>query len=236
MLSDAGTVVAIFLLVYLADCVVLLAPTAAVMSLLPGPLRLGFGLRNVTIRGRVPFLLNPVLPFVPAVRTKPVGGAPLVDPGFDPAAFARRGALLLALAGLQFAVTIVGLPVLLLTGLNFHFLLVLIGAYALALLLLVGSLPLRRFLEVPWGSFASLAFQSLVCLPCSANFPRKLFLAFDLREDSAAALERLPEALRGARARELMMAIEDRAADLEDGSRLELERRAAALRPVAADE
>jgi len=186
-----AAVVALAAALYLCDCVVLLERGQALLEAQRRRLGLSFGSRHYQIGGRAVALANPLTPFIPAFRTRPLFSAPA---GVKVSRALRASSPLPPLCALQFLLVFVALPYCLYRAPGWPFVIALALAYlnALAMLALVwwrfGKAGVaRRPLIVP-------AFGWLACLPLSVNCLRSAALSFDLALEARCALRMLPEA------------------------------------------
>jgi hypothetical protein len=229
---------------YLADCLVLLLPTQALISI-KKPLRprgriwgrkaradsdqggkldcdrvqsrviiLDFGLIDFPIRGMFLALINPLTPFNPVFKSKPLlpslakkstsKAQPLHRLLFVRLSTNAMSMLLVCHGFLLFGF----LPYLLLTGQTVQLLVGLAIAFASAGCVFAFSYAQVRALGLHNSAYWLLGFQSLICLPTSLNFPRKLALHTVSRSTAASLIGRIPARVRPAAARDLTIAIE----------------------------
>jgi hypothetical protein len=183
--SPEATVIAVAAAIYLADCIVLLERGQALLS----GNALSFGSNHYQVRGKVVALLNPFTPFVPVFRTLPlfagVSGVKADDA-------ARALGPLSAPGALQLLLVLGALPYCLYRAPGWPFFVALVLAYVNAFAMI--GLIWRRFRNagIDTRPLLGLVFGSLVCLPLSANAPRKAGLAFDIAMDARDAIARLP--------------------------------------------
>ena len=182
-MSTEAAVIAVAAALYLLDCVVLLERGQALRS----GSSLSFGSLHYVVGGRVVALLNPLTPFVPAVRTRP-----LFSSGGLPAGRLRRALAPLALpCALQLALVFAVLPWCLLRAPGWPFAVALAAAYVNALAMLAAiAWRLGRF-RLPRRGLAGLAFGWLACLPLSVNCARRTALVLDTAPDAERALRAL---------------------------------------------
>jgi hypothetical protein len=203
---------------YLADCIVLLRPTQALgsialswRSILPWRLKrqdararpgsmiqLSFGLTFYPTRGYFPALLNPFTPWAAVFKTAPLlpsivaemkaGAVPMHRLAGARLLVRTMGALLAGHAGILF----VALPYLLFKGQIERLLTFLAVDFVIAASIIALCYPIVRMLRLQRGQFWSLAIQSLLCLPLSLNFPRKLALLAPANADAAGLMPRVP--------------------------------------------
>jgi hypothetical protein len=182
--SPEAAVIAVAVVIYLADCIVLLERGQALLS--GGAL--SFGSNHYQIRGRVVALLNPFTPFMRVLRTRPLFST---APGIQVSNAEKLAAPLLALC--QFLLVFVALPWCLYRAPGWPFLAALVLAYANAIAML-GLLWWRfRAAGITARPLVGLGFGWLACLPLSVNAPRKAGLAFDIAMDAREAIRLLPE-------------------------------------------
>jgi len=196
--SDQLFLLLIFFGFYLVDCVVLLQPAQAMATLSLAPRRpkkdgalgiagrcrcaLDFGWTVYPIRGRYLAVLNPLTPFIPVFKTRPIDdrtepSAAQRPLGLRPmiAMRIRTGRMGLALISHGILLFVI-LPVLLLSGEITRLLIALAAAFLSAILILAISYMDRRAARLSLSGFWSIAGQALLCLPTSLNAPRKLAL------------------------------------------------------------
>jgi hypothetical protein len=216
LFEEKLTVLIVLVGFYLADCIIVLRPTQALgaialgwRSLLPWRARpatrgtrpgsiisLNFGLTFYPVRGYFPALLNPLTPWVTAFKTQPLLPPVKNDARRVPihrVAAARLsirmlGFLLASHAGLLF----VAIPTMLFKGQIERMLTFLAFDFLVAAGIIAMSYPLIRILRLRRAQFWSLAIQSLICLPLSLNFPRKLALQAPPEADAASLMSRVP--------------------------------------------
>lgn len=248
--SDNMLLLLIFFGLYLADCVVLLQPAQALASL-RGARRgkktarcglgiaarcgvaLDFGWTVYPVRGRTLAVLNPLTPFVPAFKTRPLEDGPATRLSLrQMIAFRIRMARMSIALILHGLLMFVILPLLLLSGETLRLLIALGAAFVSALLILGASYLDRRAARLPSAGFWAIAGQALLCLPTSLNAPRKLAL---LSPAAASAMDLLPSMLEEARPaalRELRLTLERAALDGSESLALAAEKQ---RRGLAAD-
>jgi hypothetical protein len=247
--SDNLLLVLIFVGFYLADCVVLLQPAQALAQLRPAPrgkqagrgglglvsrwrVALDFGWTVYPVRGRTLAMLNPLTPFLPVFKTRPLE--------HDAPAIGLRQMMVLRIRMLRMSIALVShgvlmfviLPLLLLSGETSRLLIALAAAFVSALLILGVSYFDPRAARLPNSGFWILAGQALLCLPTSLNVPRKLAL---LAPGAACAADLLPsvrEEERPAALSELRLTLERTALEGSQGLALAAERQ---RRGLAAD-
>lgn len=208
-MSTEAAVIAVAAAIYLSDCIVLLERGQALRS----GRALSFGSLHYVVRGKAVALLNPFMPFVPALRTRPLFGN-----GGLPAARLRRALAPLGFpCALQFALVFGVLPWCLLRAPGGPFVAALAAAYANALAMFALIAWRLRRADVPRQGLAGLAFGWIACLPLSVNCARRAALLLDAAPDAARALRALrgPERERAAaalaaQAAEAMQEIDER--------------------------
>jgi hypothetical protein len=220
VISEA-TVIAVAATIYLFDCVVLLERGQ-------GLWRRGgmsFGSRHYQLRGKVVALLNPLAPFVPVLRTRPLFSAPSAPKA---SVAARALGPLAAPVLLQFCLVFVALPWCLYRAPGWPFFAVLVLAYLNALALLVFIWWRFRRAGLAARPLAALGFAWLACLPLSVNAQRKAGLAFDVALDARQAIRALPAAQRARARGDLAAQVAEAMQDLDECD--ERHRRLAELR------
>jgi hypothetical protein len=182
--STEATVIAVAAAIYLFDCVLLLERGQALWT----KSALSFGSLHYQVRGRAVVLLNPLTPFMPALRTRPLFSA---ASGVD--ADVARGALapLSFLGLLQFVLVLVALPYCLVRAPGWPFFAALLAAYLNAIALLALVCWRFRGARIATRPLIGLGFGWLICLPLSVNAVRKAALSFDVAADARALLETL---------------------------------------------
>jgi hypothetical protein len=235
VLEDKLALVAVFVGLYLFDCILFLAPCQALARLdLPwigrraqhvaktaaqtGQKRritgLDFGLTFYPVRGRFPTLLNPFTPFVAVFKSAPLLrlGSKHVDVAALPLHRISYATLVLRtmtgyLAFHAFLMFVI-LPYLLFSGRIGHLLVAVLFAFLSAGAIIAQSYPVARALKLGRMEYWSLAAQSLVCIPQSLNFPRKLLLARTAKATASALLERSQPDRRAAICRDFVTALQ----------------------------
>jgi hypothetical protein len=162
---------------YLKDCLLLLRSDEAVLVRSGlGRWRAGFGLPYYKLRGREPYLCNPLLPHEPVFRMR--WAMTPADSGS-----AWNAAVPTALRALQPAVILmallllVGIPTALLGHLGKSVLVLLIGAlYAVILISMAWVVRRRKELGLNSKACVVLASEVLLCPPYAVNLVRKLSL------------------------------------------------------------
>ncbi len=182
--------IALIVALYLQDSLLLLYTNEAVLEQHGARRwRVRFGSRRFQLARREPLLPNPFTPWRIALRyawsAQPqlpaAAGAP---PDLEPEHVGRalrpvRPGLAVVAAGL-FA----GLPVCLTFSLGWVPFLGVVGVtYAGAAWMLAAAWRQRAALRVGRAAFAAVAAESLVCLPCALNLPRKLAARVAMRAD-----------------------------------------------------
>jgi len=203
--SDNLLLLLAFFGLYLADCVVLLHPAQALASLRIARrdkkarsgrgiasrcrVMLDFGWTVYPVRGRTLALLNPLTPFLPVFKTRPLEhDAPALSLRQMIALRIRIARMSLALISHGVLMFVI-LPLLLLSGETLRLLIALAAAFLSALLILGVCYLDRRAARLPSAGFWTIAGQALLCLPTSLNAPRKLVL---LSPAGASAADLLP--------------------------------------------
>ncbi|HVY99543.1 MAG TPA: hypothetical protein VHA35_08585 [Dongiaceae bacterium] len=210
-MSTTGLLLAVLLGLYLADCLVLLGPGQGLFRFEKRAIRLDFGLSSYVMRGRVPALLNPLTPWIPAFRTAPLAATPAGAPAprLHPL---RRGhyrilaawPMLLVQAALMFA----AVPCFLVTARYRELAIAVACAFVAAGFLLFVGWRVAADLGLGRRQYAALAFQAAVCLPLSLNLLRKLALLAPAECTALDLLGRMDDERRRATASELRFAIE----------------------------
>lgn len=185
MTIDAARLLPLVLIAfYLKDCLLLLdSGEAVLMTGVFGRRRLGFGWRHYTLRGREPYLCNPLLPFEPVMRWRwllaPPGNATVVPPQ-QIEGLGGLGAAVTAIG----AVFLLGLPAALLTHHSITSLLGLLGTgYAWVVFALAVVFFRRQRLGLPTHDFWQLAAEVLLCPPYAVNIVRRLTLRHVVHSD-----------------------------------------------------
>jgi hypothetical protein len=180
-----AAVIALAAGLYLFDCVVLLERGQALWS--RGAL--SFGSIHYQIRGKAVALLNPLTPFIPAIRTLPLFS---VSSGPKASSAIRTIAPLVAPSLAQFVLVFGVLPWCLYRAPGWPFFIALLLAYVNALSML-GFIWWRfRRAGIATRPLIALGFGWLVCLPLSVNCLRKAGLAFSIPVDARRAIRFLP--------------------------------------------
>jgi hypothetical protein len=206
--DDKVTLIAIFVGLYLFDCVIFLSPGQALarfdLSLTkkarhkPGwrIAGLDFGLTFYPMRGYFPAFLNPFTPFVAVFKSARLlqsrsgqAAAALPLHRIMHAAFSMR--LMSGFLAIQAILMFGLLPYLLLTGGSGMLLIGVLFAFLLAAVIIALSYPIARALKLGKAHYWSLAAQSLICIPMSLNFPRKLLLARAADATASSLLDRV---------------------------------------------
>jgi hypothetical protein len=173
-------------------------------------LRLDFGLSSYVLKGRVPALLNPLTPWIPAFRTGPLTAAGGTRPvRLHPLrrchySIVTTWPMLLAHAVLMF----VAVPYFLTTARYPELAVAVACAFVSAGFLLFVGWRVAADLKLGKRRYASLAFQALVCLPLSLNLLRKLALLAPAEATALDLLPRMDPERRVAAAAELSFALE----------------------------
>jgi hypothetical protein len=209
-MPTTGLVLLVLVGLYVADCLILLGPGQGLFSFEKRALRLDFGLSSYVLKGRVPALLNPLTPWIPAFRTVPLvvaGGAcslrlhPLRRCHYR---IVTAWPMLLLQAALMF----VGVPYFLMTARYPELAATVGGAVVSAGFLLFIGWRVAADLRLGKRQYASLAFQALICLPLSLNLLRKLALLVPVEVTAFDLLPRMDPDRRAATATELSFALE----------------------------
>jgi hypothetical protein len=236
--SPQALLIAVFVALYLADCLVLLRPTEAIVFPRRYRVRLDFGIAGYSMRGRVPLLLNPLTPWLAGFRSRAICGDDAASSTarhrlkrLRPCGTAIRFAWpLLVLHGLLlFGV----LPYLLLTARYFELAIALTCAFFSACCVVYGGYRLIPALGVTRGQYWSLGFQAIVCLPNSLNFLRKLALLATIEETALDLLPRTVGTLRAQAAGDLRHILETARLSATDPS--EADRLAALQQQIEVD-
>lgn len=205
MTDDVILLLVVFVGFYLADCVLLLRPTEALVDLAMrlrrrrgkkpggwansiGGMCLSLGLTWLPVRRRIPAILNPLTPWRFVFRTEPLTEEPTGRQRLG-----RHHLVFLRLHGRGMSLMLLSHAALLFLVMPYYLILNRLGpllislgfAFAMALVVILSALPMRRVLKLSHWSFWSIALQSLVCLPTSLNFPRKLALLGQSRRSVA---------------------------------------------------
>jgi hypothetical protein len=210
-MSSTGLLLAVLIGLYLADCLVLLGPGQGLLHFEKRAVALDFGLSSYVLRGRVPALLNPLTPWIPAFKTAPLSAAS--SGSRSPRLHKQRRChywvvttwpMLIVHAGLMFG----AVPYLLMTA-RYRELTIAVGcAFVSAGALVFIGWRVAADLGIGRRSYLSLAFQAALCLPLSLNLLRKLALLATLEETALDLLTRMDLDRRLATAGELRFAIE----------------------------
>ena len=189
-MSAEAAVIAVAVLIYLVDCVVRLERGQALLEATWSRLALSFGPTHYQYRGKVVALLNPLTPFIPALRT-----APLFSGSQGPKASTAIHAVapLVASALVQFVLIFVALPYCLYRAPGWPFFVSLVLAYVNAVAMLGVAWWRFRKAGILTRPLVGLGFSCLVCLPLSVNCLRKAGLACNLAMDARRAMRFLPE-------------------------------------------
>ena len=210
-MSTTGLLLAALFGLYLADCLILLGPGQGLLVFERRAIRIDFGLSSYVLRGRVPAMLNPLTPWIPAFKTAPLA-APSASTRplrLHPLRRCHYWIVTTWLTQLVHAVLIFGaVPYLLITARFRELAITVACAYLSAAYLLYVGWRVAADLGLSRRQYGALAFQSAVCLPLSLNLLRKLAL---LAPPEVTALDLLPQMdseRRLATANELRFAIE----------------------------
>lgn len=188
-----GALLAMFAGLYLYDSSLLFSSNeAALLRRRNGTWFAGFGSNTTTLRGKEPFVPNPLLPIRPIYRLawrieKPDSG--FVSSWEHKADELKR---FVPLVWILFALAFGALPWVVIVGAGDLFVLstfVLIYLNVIAIILLLWLR--RRTLEVTDEQFAWMAFDFLICPPFALNVIRRLSLLTPVSEDFVNAAERL---------------------------------------------
>jgi hypothetical protein len=188
VISDAA-VIELAAALYLIDCVVLLERGQALLEARWAPLfprmALAFGSLHYQISGKAVAFLNPLTPFIPAIRT-----LPLFSASSGPRASVELHAVmpLVVPAFMQLVLVFIAVPVCLYRAPGWPFLVSLLLAYLNAIAML-GILWWRfRKAGIARRPLVALGFGWLVCLPLSVNCLRKAGIASGIAIDARSAL------------------------------------------------
>jgi hypothetical protein len=210
-MPTTGLLLAILIGLYVADCLVLLGPGQGLLIFEKPAIRLDFGLSSYVMRGRVPALLNPLTPWIPAFKTVPLalGSAGARPPRLHPLRrchywIVATWPMLLVHAGLMFGAA----PYFLLTARYRELAIVIACAFVSAGFLLVLGWRVAAGIGLSRRHYMSLAFQAVICLPLSLNLLRKLALLAPPEYTALDLLARMEQDRRLATASELRFAIE----------------------------
>jgi hypothetical protein len=229
--SAEAAVIAVAAAIYLFDCVVLLERGQAVLEARWSRIALGFGSLHYQIGSKAVALLNPMTPFIPAIRT-----SPLFSASSGPKASMQLRAVmpLAVLAFMQLALVFIALPVCLYRAPGWPFFASLVLAYLNAIAMF--GLIWWRFakLGVPTRPLAALGFAWLVCLPLSVNCVRKAGVSSMAAIDARSALRFLSGNERQRAGEALAAQIAEAMHELDESD--QLHRRLAALRRQLAPE
>ncbi|HEY3148726.1 MAG TPA: hypothetical protein VGJ75_20360 [Dongiaceae bacterium] len=235
MPDDKVALIAVFVGLYLFDCILFLSPCQALARLnLPwvGPRAphaekaakrsgpkwrvagLDFGLTFYPVRGHFPAFLNPFTPFTAVFKSAPllppqsthagVAALPLHRISYATLVLRTMTGYLTVHAFLMFVV----LPYLLITGRTGQLLIGVLFAFLLAGAIIAQLYPVARALKLGRAQYWSLAAQSLICIPQSLNFPRKLLLARTAKEAAPALFERVEPDRRAAIRRDFVAVLQ----------------------------
>ena len=221
MLEEKLALIAVIIGFYLADCIVLLRPTEALGRIVfpwrwprltrrarsqsPRPgrfMHLSFGLTFYPIAGRFPTVINPLTPSTAVFKTVAVVPSIRAKSALHALALHRLvGARLLVrslgpIVAIQAILLFGAVPYHLLQGSLDRLLLMVLMAFVTAAALIALSYPLVRVLKLKRGQYWSLAVQSIICLPLSLNFPRKLALLAGSAADAEQLMARVPAAVK----------------------------------------
>jgi hypothetical protein len=193
--SSEAAVLAVAAALYLFDCVVLLDRGQAVLEAAWPPffprMAISFGSKHYQVGGRAVALLNPLTPFIPALRTSPLFSepdGPHAKVSKSVRALTPGSVLCLA----QFLFVFAVLPYCLYRAPGWPFFVALALAYLNAVAML--GFIWWRFggKGIPTRPLIGLGFAWLACLPLSANALRKAGLAFNVAMDARQAIRLLP--------------------------------------------
>jgi hypothetical protein len=163
--------------IYLYDCTLLLYSSEAVIERAGSRFRMLSGSPQIQIRGRLVLLLNPLLPHRPSFRASWDAARSHPD-ARDMDLFATALKKLYPFLTLVWPLILVVVPGALLVLTTPGFLLAVAFTYLAIIALLVRLWFLRKSLHLTNAKFSLLAFECMVCPPCSANLLRKLSLSF----------------------------------------------------------
>lgn len=223
--SVEGLAMALIVGLYLQDTLLLLYDNEGVLERRgAGDYRVHFGARSFHLAGRNPFMPNPLTPwrtlfrFAWHVEASPRQAARLADvePEDAHAALGRMKWGMPPIAAGLF----VGLPVCLYFSLGWTPFLCLVGVmYAGAAFMLFELWSKRRRLTLRNAALFGLTFESLVCLPCALNLPRKVSSRLRMTEDLLeAARPRLSVREFGSAIAHVVERVDEQLASIESGS------------------
>ena len=201
MLPSVEVLAMVFIVgLYLQDTLLLLYDNEGVLERRGARgYRVHFGVLGFHLAGRNPFMPNPLTPWRVLFRCAwHVDASP---PQHSLPSSVTPESAQAALQGLYWGMApiaaglFVGLPACLYLGLGWvPFLCVVWVMYAGALVMLVGLWRQRARLGLRHSALIGLTFESLVCLPCALNLPRKVSSRLSMSEDLLdAARARLSE-------------------------------------------
>ena len=208
-MPSTGLLLLVLVGLYVADCLILLGPGQGVFVFDKRTIRLDFGLSSYVLRGKVPALLNPLTPWIPAFKTAPLAAVGAHDLRLHPLRrchyrIVTTWPILVVHAGLMFG----AVPYLVMTARYRALAIAVACAFVSAGYLLYVGWRVAADLGLGRRHYASLAFQSAVCLPLSLNLLRKLVLLVPPEYTALDLLARMDEDRRLATASELRFAIE----------------------------
>jgi len=229
MMSAERLLIAIFLSLYLLDCLVFLKPTQGIVFLRRQGVRLAFGVSSYSLRGKVPALLNPFTPWILGFKTRPVvlendDAAIAFSAGTIQLRRLRRPrALVLSAAPLlvcQGLLLFGALPFFLVTARHNQFFVGLACAFLSAAAIAGMGLQLIRPLGLSKRSCWALCLQAFICLPLSLNLLRKIALLASVRDSALDLLPRVAADQRPAAALELRFALEANGSGVVDDPKM----------------
>jgi len=210
-MSSTGLLLAVLIGLYVADCLILLGPGQGLLVFEKRAIRLDFGLSSYVMRGRVPAMLNPLTPWIPAFKTAPLvtavsGSHPLRLHPLRRSYYwiVTTWPMLLVHAALMFGAA----PYFLMAGRYRELAIAVACAFVSAGFLLFVGWRVAMDLGLSRRHYAALAFQSVVCLPISLNLLRKLALLAPSEFTALDLLARMDQDRRLATISELRFAIE----------------------------
>lgn len=186
--------------------------------------RVHFGALSFHLAGRNPFVPNPLTPWRVLFRfawhvdaSPPL--RPLASNVTPESAEAALQGLYWGMAPIA-AGLFIGLPACLYLNLGWGPFLCLVGVmYTGAVVMLVGLWRQRARLALRHSALIGLTFESLVCLPCALNLPRKVSSRLSMSEDLVdVARARLPEAELRRATEHIVGRIDESIASAEAGS------------------
>jgi hypothetical protein len=186
-------------ILYLSDCLLLLYFNEAVVERVLSEFRARLPSDNMSVRGRLPYLLNPLMPgrlaFVARWDTDiDAHDASGAEPWISRIAPAIRAIdKLVPYASVTSSVILIGLPIALLR-LDVHQLLPIIMVVYLSIAVLLARVwTVRADMGLTRARFTVLAFQCVACPPYAANLMRRIALGIPVSSDVLSIATSLPQ-------------------------------------------